>query len=195
MSFSAAETRVENCAGRTVFIQTRHTFPCTGVLPVLFPQNKSFIRFGMDAGNAVRSRVVNCTFVCNSDTGSEHRRMRYIHSARCACYGLRKLCCCVLGIVYANERTNERTNEIMERAAVLSSTCGCFCAICVTCCCAKEAWSWSGILFALRYCSMGIIITCFRADFNLWGRFLIGNGYQLSRQLPIIHYQLDYRTA
>jgi len=42
---------------------------------------------------------------------------------------------------------------------------------------------------------MGIIITCFPADFNLSGRFLIGNGYQLSRLLPIIHYQLDYRTA
>ena len=109
--------------------------------------------------------------------------MRYIHSARCACYGLRKLCCCVLGIVYANERTNERT--IMHRSNALSSTCGCLGEICVTLFCAKEAWSWSGILFALRYCSIGIIITCFRADFNLWGRFLIGNGYQLSRPLPI----------
>ena len=110
MSFSAAETRVENCAGRTVFIQTRHTFPCTGVLPVLFPQNKSFIRFGMDAGNAVRSRVVNCT----QDVQFRYRQRASpyaIHTFRPVCVlWLEKVVLLCFGYSL-RERTNERTNE------------------------------------------------------------------------------------
>ena len=67
------------------------------------------------------------------EIGGGHRRMRYIHSARCACYGLRKMV--LLRVEYSlcyrpTDRPTDRPTEIMGRVSALSSTCGCLCAIC-----------------------------------------------------------------
>ena len=93
---------------------------------------------------------------------SEARKPFFVASS-CSRYHLivLRILCFGYSLRYTNERTNERTNEIMGHAAVLSSTCGCLSGICVTLFCAKEARSWSGILCALRYCSIAIIITLF----------------------------------
>ena len=118
--------------------------------------------------------------------GNGHRRMRYIHSARCACYGLRKLCCCVLGIVYANERTNERTNDYAPFERFVKYLRLFLCNLCYfvlrkRCMIMERNTVCATVLFHGYYYNL------LSGRFQPLGEVLIGNGYQLSRRLPIIH--------
>ena len=72
--------------------KTRRTFPCTGILPVLSPKNKPFIRPGRMSGTLyvidvftkplcfVKTRVEKCTRRCTFQTRTVNKQFSFVYS-------------------------------------------------------------------------------------------------------------------
>ena len=118
-----------------------------------------FVRVKRTPNCAKTRKQSGCRVPLRKKFCTSEARKPFFAAGSCSrdCLIVLRILCFGYSLRYANERTNERT--IIRRTRALSSTRTGLCAICFTLCCARGAMLRSGILFALRYCSILNIIT------------------------------------